>query len=59
VEKSVEDFLASKLPAQADTEEIKKIKGLIRETEAWSAARYCGVKVTLPARPSGASVRRD
>jgi len=44
VEKSVEDFLASKLPAQADTEEIKKIKGLIRETEAWSAARYCGVK---------------
>jgi glucosamine-6-phosphate deaminase len=44
IEKGVEGFLASKLAAQADTEEIKKIKGLIRETEAWSAARYCGVK---------------
>jgi hypothetical protein len=52
IEKGVEGFLASKLAAQADTEEIKKIKGLIRETEAWSAARYCGVKVTTRAHLS-------
>jgi glucosamine-6-phosphate deaminase len=44
IEASVEHFLASKQAAQPDTDEIKTIKGLIRETEAWSAARYCGVK---------------
>lgn len=46
IEKHVEEFLAAKLAAQPDSEEIKKIKGLIRETEARAAARYCGVKVT-------------
>lgn len=45
IEKHVEDFLTTKLPAQPDSDAIKKIKGLIRETEAWSAARYYGVKV--------------
>jgi len=44
IEKHAEDFLNNKLPAQSDTEDIKKIKGLVRETEAWSAARYFGVK---------------
>jgi len=44
VENSVEDFIGSKLPAEVDSKEIQKIKGLIRQTEARSAARNAGVR---------------
>eukprot|EP01113_Clastostelium_recurvatum_P012994 TRINITY_DN1680_c0_g1_i2.p1 TRINITY_DN1680_c0_g1~~TRINITY_DN1680_c0_g1_i2.p1 ORF type:complete len:482 (-),score=153.71 TRINITY_DN1680_c0_g1_i2:190-1614(-) len=44
VEKSVEDFIAGKKPAEIDSKEVQKIKGLVRRTEARAGARYAGVK---------------
>jgi glucosamine-6-phosphate deaminase len=39
----VRQFLASKAPGQPDSDDLLKIKALIRETEARAAARVCGV----------------
>jgi glucosamine-6-phosphate deaminase len=36
-------FLASKKPGQLDSEDLLKIKGLIRQTEARAAALACGI----------------
>lgn len=43
MEEEVEDFFSSKLAGQVDSQKVLKIKGLIRETEARNAARFCGV----------------
>ncbi|HKJ32132.1 MAG TPA: glucosamine-6-phosphate deaminase [Balneolales bacterium] len=43
---SVSEFLNNKTPGQADSDEIKAIKTLIRQGEAKSACRYCGVPTT-------------
>jgi glucosamine-6-phosphate deaminase len=43
VKRRVQDFLASKKPGQPDSEDVLKIKGLIRETEARAAALACGI----------------
>jgi glucosamine-6-phosphate deaminase len=37
------NFFSTKLPNQADTEEIQKIKGLIRKGEAVAGARFSGL----------------
>jgi glucosamine-6-phosphate deaminase len=39
----VQTFLRSKKPGQPDSEDLLKIKGLIRTTEARAAARACGI----------------
>jgi glucosamine-6-phosphate deaminase len=39
----VQAFLRSKKPGQPDSEDLLKIKGLIRQTEARAAARACGI----------------
>ncbi|HZT80765.1 MAG TPA: glucosamine-6-phosphate deaminase, partial [Gemmataceae bacterium] len=39
----VESFLKSKKPGQPDCDEVLKIKGLIRQTEARAAALACGI----------------
>lgn len=41
--KEVQKLLENKQPGQVDSEEVKKIKGLIRRGEAKDAGRYCGV----------------
>ncbi|KAL6079711.1 Glucosamine-6-phosphate deaminase [Balamuthia mandrillaris] len=43
IESTIEQFIASKQPAQPDCEELKLVKGLVRRVEAREAARYCGV----------------
>jgi glucosamine-6-phosphate deaminase len=43
VKARVQDFLRGKKPGQTDTEELLKIKKLIRETEARAAALACGI----------------
>jgi glucosamine-6-phosphate deaminase len=44
VEKSVEDFIANKCPAEVDSPAVQQIKGIIRQTEARAAARFSGVR---------------
>jgi glucosamine-6-phosphate deaminase len=39
----MQEFLRSKKPGQPDPEDLLKIKGLIRQTEARSAALACGI----------------
>jgi glucosamine-6-phosphate deaminase len=39
----IKQFLQEKEPGQVDSDEIKRIKGLIRRGEAKAAARYCGI----------------
>jgi glucosamine-6-phosphate deaminase len=39
----VQDFLRGKKPGQTDSEELLKIKKLVRETEARAAALACGI----------------
>src|SRR5262249_15158689 len=39
----VQAFLRSKKPGQPDSEDLLKIKGLVRETEAGAAALACGI----------------
>ena len=46
VKRRVLDFLQDKKPGQTDTEDLLKIKKLIRETEARAAALACGVPPT-------------
>jgi glucosamine-6-phosphate deaminase len=43
IEKTIEEFISKKEPGQVDCPESQKIKGLIRQTEARAAARFCGV----------------
>jgi glucosamine-6-phosphate deaminase len=43
IEVHIEEFLRHKQPGQVDSEEVQKIKGLIRRGEAKAAGRYCGV----------------
>ena len=43
VRQRVQDFLKSKDPGQSDSEDLLKIKSLIRETEARAAALACGI----------------
>jgi glucosamine-6-phosphate deaminase len=43
VKERVQAFLRSKKPGQRDTEDLLRIKGLIRATEARAAALACGV----------------
>lgn len=43
VKQRVQAFLREKRPGQPDSEDLLKIKGLIRETEARAAALACGV----------------
>lgn len=43
LEQHIESFLKNKQPGQVDSEEVQKIKGLIRRGEARAAGRYCGV----------------
>lgn len=43
VKERVQAFLDSKTPGQPDSDEVLKIKGLIRETEARAAALACGI----------------
>jgi len=43
VRRRVHDFLKSKCPGQPDSEDLLKIKSLIRETEARAAALACGI----------------
>ncbi|HYW34749.1 MAG TPA: glucosamine-6-phosphate deaminase [Balneolaceae bacterium] len=40
----IHSYLETKEPGQVDTDEIQKIKGLIRKGEAKAAARYCGAE---------------
>ncbi len=43
IREQVDAYLSSKKPGQPDSEELLKIKGLIRRTEARAAALACGV----------------
>jgi glucosamine-6-phosphate deaminase len=43
MKKRVYDFLDAKEPGQSDSEEVLKIKGMIRATEARAAALACGI----------------
>jgi len=44
IENSIENFISTKHPAEVDSQEVQKIKGLIRQTEARAAARNAGVR---------------
>jgi glucosamine-6-phosphate deaminase len=39
----VSDFLATKEPGQVDSDEVKDIKGLIRQAEAWAGCKFVGI----------------
>ena len=43
VTKKINQFLGKKTAKQVDSEEVRKIKGLIRRGEARAGARYCGL----------------
>lgn len=43
IEDHIEQFLHNKQPGQVDSDEVQKIKALIRRGEARAAGRYCGV----------------
>jgi glucosamine-6-phosphate deaminase len=43
VDDHIEQFLANKKPAQIDSDEVQKVKALIRRVEAVAAAGFCGV----------------
>ena len=43
IERHIDKFLLQKKPADMDTDEVRKIKALVRRTEALDAARYCGI----------------
>ncbi len=43
LETHIEEFVKNKQPGQVDSEEVQKIKGLIRKVEAKAATRLCGV----------------
>jgi len=39
----VSEFLANKEPGQVDSDEVKDIKGLIRQAEAWAGCKFVGI----------------
>jgi glucosamine-6-phosphate deaminase len=43
VKRRVQDFLSAKQPGQPDSDDVLKIKALIRQTEARAAALACGI----------------
>ena len=43
LEEHVDEFLRNKRVGQVDSPEVRKIKGLVRQTEARAGARCCGV----------------
>ncbi|MCX5661154.1 MAG: PIG-L family deacetylase, partial [Planctomycetota bacterium] len=43
IEQHIEQFLKNKKPGQVDSEEVQRIKGLIRRGEARAAGRYCNI----------------
>src|SRR5262245_15562267 len=43
VKERVQEFLRTKKPGQPDSEDLLKIKGLVRQTEARAAALACGI----------------
>jgi glucosamine-6-phosphate deaminase len=43
IQEKMQDFLHAKKPGQPDSEDLLKVKGLIRETEARAAALACGI----------------
>lgn len=43
IETKVVKFLQTKTPGAVDTDEVQRIKGLIRRTEAVDAAKFCGI----------------
>lgn len=45
IERHIEEFLRNKKPGQVDSDEVQKIKALIRRGEARAAGRYCGLPV--------------
>lgn len=45
IENHIEQFLKNKRPGQVDSEQVQKLKGLIRRGEARAAARSCGVPI--------------
>ena len=45
LESHVTQFLKNKQPGQVDSDEVQRIKSLIRRGEARAAGRYCGVPV--------------
>lgn len=44
IEERIEAFLARKSPGEPDTPELRRVKALIRRTEARAAARYSGAR---------------
>jgi glucosamine-6-phosphate deaminase len=42
--KSVIDFINNKTQGQSDSDEVRKLKGLIRRRESYAATRYIGLK---------------
>jgi len=44
IENSVDNFIATKFPAEVDSPAIQQIKGLVRQTEARAGARFAGVR---------------
>jgi glucosamine-6-phosphate deaminase len=65
IENGVDDFLGRKKAGHPDNDTIRKVKGLIRETEARNGARYCGVKkedihfLYLPFYETGEAKKKD
>jgi len=65
IEQKVHRDIDSKKKGEKDSMEVRKIKGLIRETEALAAARYCGVRdedihfLNLPFYETGADKKND
>ena len=53
VRQRVLSFMDQKAPGQPDTEDLLRIKGLIRATEARAAALACGVAAAVVERPRG------
>ena len=45
IERHIDKFLLQKKPGDVDTDEVRKVKALVRRTEALDAARYCGIPV--------------
>ena len=43
IEAHIDRFLRQKQPTDIDSDEVRRIKTLIRQTEAIDAARYCGI----------------
>ena len=64
LEQHIETFLKNKQPGQVDSNEVQKIKALIRRGEARAAGRYCGLPLAnlhfldMPFYETGRVVKR-